>query len=257
MKIYPLPIVAALIMCVCLPTYSQESKVVGEAAEHMLSPVAKEAAERVTKELVKGATADAGARFAEQSAKALDAQLSQAAEKYGTDVLAFARRVPEASTALAVRTPQLLPLAEQFGDDILRLEARAPGFGELAAESYGKDDVPRLLRLGDYDMKRVIVLATHATEPRAASLLLEGAEKGGGRFLERISAKQILATGLSVAVVVGAYEVSSRAPGTIVEKVAEIASKVLAPVSFTGAGLLAVWGGLALWRRHTLPVDNR
>jgi hypothetical protein len=228
---------------------AQANKVAGAAAETALSPIAKEAAEKAAAELLEEATVEAGKEVAEESSKTLQAQLAKAAGKYGESVTAMARRVPEASTALATRAPQLVPLAEKFGDDILRLEARAPGFGELAAVSFGKQDLPRLLKLGNREMKSVVALATHSTEPRAARLLLEGTEKGGKSFIEKISARQVLAGGLSVAAVLAAY----RAAG-IFESSPEIAvngaTKVIAPISYTAALLLAAWGGLASWRRH-------
>ena len=237
-----------------LPASAQVNKAVGVAAESALSPMAKEAAEKAAAGLLERATVSASKEAAAEASKTLETRLTKAAGQYGDEVLQMARRVPEASEALASRAGQLVPLASKFGDDVLRIEARAPGFGELAVTSMTKEDLPRLLKLGEPEMKKVIAFSTHATEPRAAQLLLEGTEKGGKGFLEKLSARQIFASGLSVAAVLAAY----RAAG-IFETSPEIATRALvqvaAPISYAAGLLLAAWGGLKIWRRHRrMPV---
>jgi len=246
-------LIALLALSFPIAASAQANKAAGAVAEHALSPIAKEAADQAAKGLMEQATVDAGRQAAEASSRALQESLAASAGKYGEAVTILAKRVPEASTALATRAPQLVPLAGQFGDDILRVEARAPGFAELTAKSFTKQDLPRLLKLSDQQMMTVIKLSTHATEPQAAKLLLEGAEKGGDRFLSQISSKQILASGLSVATVLAAYRAAGifeASPAIAMNGVTRIAQSLLGPVFYVLAGLLALRGGFGIWRRH-------
>ena len=246
-------LIALLALSLPAVASAQANKAAGAVAEHALSPIAKEAADQAAKELIEQATVDAGRQAAEQSSKVLQKSLAESASKYGEQVTLLAKRVPEASSALANRAPQLLPLASEMGDDILRVEARAPGFAELAAKSFTKEDLPRLLKLSDQQMLTVIKLSTHATEPQAAKLLLEGTEKAGDRFLSKISAKQILASGLSVATVLAAYRAAGifeASPAIAMNGATQIAQGLLGPVFYVLAGLLALRGGFSIWRRH-------
>jgi len=227
---------------------AQANKVAGVIAERALAPIAKEAAEQTAKEVAGKVAATVGKQLAEST----EAQLAKAIAANGAEVGTLALRVPEAAEMLARNAKVLLPLTERLGDDVLRLEARAPGIAELAAKNYGKEELPRLLKLSEPEMKGVISLSTHATEPRAAMLLLEETEKGGMKFLEKISGTQILATGLSVASILavqGTLEKIPAGPETTAA-IGDFFSKLLSPVSAVAAALLAAWGSLAIWRNH-------
>ena len=232
---------------------AQVAKTGGEIAEHLLVPVGKEAAENATKAAMKEAGATAVQEAAAQTSKRTEFLLAEAASAYGDEVLVLARRVPESSALLATNAKQLLPLAEKMGDDILRLEARAPGFGELASKFYGRQDIARLLKLPKNQMQSVIALSTHATEPRAAQLLLEGTEKGGEQFLKNLSPKVILSTGLSVATVVAAY----RAPEATVAAAERMGGKLLAPISYALAALLLLRFAPTVIKHYKRTKDSR
>ncbi|MCE9519505.1 MAG: hypothetical protein K8R87_08135 [Verrucomicrobia bacterium] len=230
--------------------HAQANKAAGAIVEHSLNPLAKEAAEKAAKELIERATISSGKEMEAQTAKSLEAQLARTIEQHGDAVIVLARRVPEATSSLASRAPQLLPLAEKFGDDILRIEARAPGYAEMAAKSFGKEDLPRLLKLGKPEMKGVLNLSTHTTEPAATKLLLEGAEKDGMKFLEKVSGPQILAGGLSTAAIILALRSERPDPNKLIPAFFEWTKPFLMPSCYVVAGLILAWGALRIWRGY-------
>ena len=238
--------------------HAQTNKVAIQLAEHTLSPIGKEAADQVAKELVESAVSMSGKEAVEQTSKTLQTQLAATISKYGDAVVSLARRIPEATQALATRAPQLLPMAERLGDDIVRIEARAPGYAEMAAKAFGKDELPRLLKLPKPEMEGVLRLSSHIIEPRAAKLLLEGSEKGGINFLEKISGTQILATGLSAAAILAVMEGMGKIPPgqETAKTMAGEVRVILLPITAVGACLFAVWGGLAIWRKHKQATRN-
>jgi len=228
--------------------YSQTNKIAGQITEHSIGPVAKEVAEKAAKELVEQAAISTG----KQVASSTEAQLTKMIIAQGNDVVILSRRVPEATEVLARNAQKLLPLTEQLGDDILRVEARAPGYAEMAAKTFGKEDLPRLLKLSELEMKGVLVASSHTTEPLAPKLLLEGTEKGGMSFLEKVSGTQILAAGLSVAAIKAVMGIEEKIPpGIKTTKVLfNLVGKLLFPITIVAAVLLAAWGGLAIRRGH-------
>ena len=241
-------ILAVLSLLLPVQLFAQANKIAGEIAEHTLGPVAKEAAERAAKELVENAAIATGKQVTESTR----IQLARAIGQHGEAVVSLARRVPEATEALAIHAPQLLPLAERLGDNILRIEARAPGFAEMAAKKYGEADLPHLLKLSEPEMKGVLSLSTHTTEPRAAKLLLEGTEKGGMSFLEKVSGSQILATGLSVAAITAVISVTNKIPPgpAVLQESFGFLKTLFLPIALVVAALLAIRGGLSIWRKH-------
>jgi hypothetical protein len=239
-------IISILLLSISLQ--AQTNKLVSEVAEHAFGPIAKEAADKTAKEIVEKLAVSVGKQVAEST----EAQLARAIATNGAEVGMLALRVPEATEVLARNAKSLVPLAERFGDDILRIEARAPGFAEIAAKSYDKKYLPRLLNLSESEMKGVLAVAKHTTEPQAAKLLLEGTEKGGMSFLEKISGPQILATGLSAATIIGIMGIEDKIPPgpETARMFFDVVGKLLSPITAVAACLLTAWGALAIWRRH-------
>lgn len=178
----------------------------------------------------KGAAEALEAAFRAHGDRALQAahqggiELAEAAARHGNDVFAMAVRVPQAAAAIATRADVLLPLARRHGDDFLRLEAKVPGLAEDAFRVFtDKKDIARLLKLPAEEARQVLIYAAHATDPAAARHLLKAVETKGPGFLAKLDNAKILATGLSVSMIIAAAGVSLTAG----EAVAETAGNVL------------------------------
>jgi hypothetical protein len=170
--------------------------------------------------------------------------LAKAAGQHGDEVYQAAARVPEAVPALVNEAHVLLPLVQRYGDDVLRLEARVPRLGQSAAKVFpDKELLERLQRLPAGDAQKVVQFATHATNPAVARQLLETVEKQGSHFLARLDPKQILAYGLSGAMITAASAPLIGAARMPTDQIPDVIKSVLAPVS-NGIGIAVV--GLAL-----------
>lgn len=176
--------------------------------------------------------------------------LVEAAARHGDEVMEMAVRVPAAVPALASRAADLLPLARRYGDDILRIEAVTPGLADDAAKAFpSKADLERLIGLPPNDMRQVIAYSAHAADDTAARTLLASVDKKGSTVLERLNPKQILATGLTTAMVItagGAAVAVISTPETALDKAAALAM----PLAYSGAAAVFLFAciiGLRLW----------
>ena len=170
--------------------------------------------------------------------------LTEAAARHGDDVMKMAVRVPEAATVLAARAGKVLPLARGFGDDVLRIEARAPGLADDAARIFpSTGDLRRLAALPENELRGVISYASHASDPAVARALLAAVEKQGGSVLTKLKPGQILAGGLSMAMVVaasgGAVAVAS-SPKILPSIINDVLEKIGTPVGIALALLILV-----------------
>lgn len=205
MKVQPLvaALVAALLPMTHQHAAASVSKPVAEVIEQ-LAKLAGRAPERGAAEALEMAWRTNG-RLALDAAERGGLGLTEAAARHGDDIMRLAVRVPEAAPILAARADEVLPLVREFGDDILRIEARVPGLADDAARSFpATGDLRRLAKLPDEELRGVISLASHATEPAAARTLLDAVEKQGGSVLTKLNSGQILAGGLSTAMVITA-----------------------------------------------------
>jgi hypothetical protein len=136
-------------------------------------------------------------------------ELIEVAAKHGDDVWIFSAKVPEAARLLATRTDELLPLTRRIGTEVLEIEAKNPGLAKTLATHFGDDAVRNLARKAPpEDIAKLAGLATKADSPATTALLFERYMEGGAEFLAKLPAKQILATGLVTAMVIGSYQVS-------------------------------------------------
>lgn len=121
---------------------------------------------------------------------------------------------PRALRAVAVNTDEMLKMTARYGNDILvfggkvspELVSRGVQAVEKTGAASGKTMIGKLARLPESEIPRVI--GAVEKNPKVAETLLDYAEKGGKAFLDRLfklNAKQIIAGGLSVAAIIGAY----------------------------------------------------
>lgn len=137
-------------------------------------------------------------------------ELIEAASTHGDDVWRLAAKAtPGATRALALRPAELLPLARRVGPEVLELEARVPGISLQASTHFGDDAVRYFAtRVPPQDATRLVGLAAHADSPATRQLLLQTYKQRGTALLDRLDWKTVLATGLSAAMITGAYKVS-------------------------------------------------
>lgn len=207
MKIHTTTLTCLLMLTASASLEASPAKPVTELIEQL--------AKRAGRVPAKGAAEALEAAFKTHGARALEISrhsgigLVEAAATHGDEVFAMAVRVPEAAPALAAGAERLLPLARGHGDDFLRLEARAPGLAEDAFRVFtDRKDVARLLDMPADDARKVLSYSAHATDPAAARALLDAVEKKGVGILQKLDTKQILAYGLSAAMVSAATGVS-------------------------------------------------
>lgn len=182
-------------------------------------------------------------------------ELLEAGVKYGDDVWLLCSKVPGSARCLALAPETLLPLAKRIGPDVLLLETKAPGLAARAVQNFGDDGIHALVRAGNpADMGRLVGYAERAESDQARKLLLNGYLEQGGKFLDRIGWKTVMAGGLSTAAIVGAYktsdgiqtglaEVSKNNPEVFQKTVKDVIEPVAVPVKF----FLFVLGGLLLY----------
>lgn len=191
-----------------------------------------------------------GGPAALKTARAGGLDLVEAAARHGDEVFSMAARVPAASSALASRAGKIVPLARRHGDDVLRIEAVAPGLADDAIKAFPKNtDLARLTKLPPADMQKVISYSAHAADDTAARTLLRAVEKKGSSVFERLNPKQILAAGLSTAMVVtaggGAVAIAS-SPDHTLDKMETLAK----PVTYAGGAAIIIIAsilGVKLW----------
>lgn len=182
---------------------------------------------KAVEETVEAAAKRSGRILSKTAETSLGRELVEAAAKYGDDVLPIVREgglevleqgakhgddfwrlcktVPAGSRALALHADELLPLARRIGPEVLQIEARSPGMAARIAGEFG-DDAVKLLAKQPQDATRLLGYAAKADSPETAKLLYETYAKSPNPtgFLERLSWKQIMVSGLSAAAIVAA-----------------------------------------------------
>lgn len=182
-----------------------------------LSPTAKAVARRTLADCVRHYGDDALKIASRGGLEAIDCMA-----KYGDDFIRLTGHSPDAARILALHADELMPLAQRIGPEFMKLETKVPGLGARAVQTFGDDAVPRLAKMSADDAAKVIALGCRADSPQTAKMLLAAAEKTGGKVLQHLDAKRILAYGLSAAMITGAYKVSGgvaeavkTSPGTV------------------------------------------
>ncbi|MCX6985549.1 MAG: hypothetical protein NT118_12500 [Lentisphaerae bacterium] len=183
---------------------------IDEAVE-VASKVSGKAIGASSRAIVARQLAEATVKYGDDAIKAArngGLELSEAAAKYGDDVWKYSSQAPSGARALAVRTEELLPLARKIGPEVLEMEAKAPGITKVLAQDFGDDAVRYLAKNAPAeDLTRLAGYARRADSLEAKKLLYETYQKIGAALFERIEWKTVLASGVSVAMITGAYKV--------------------------------------------------
>jgi len=244
MKTHPILFTAATVMLLLIQQSADASvaKPVAEAIEQLAKLAGRVPAQGAA-EALEVAWRTSG-KAALEAAERGGLGLTEAAARHGDDVIRMAVRVPEAAPVLAARAGEVLPLVRKYGDDILRIEARAPGLADDAARIFpATGDLRRLAALPENDLQGVLSYASHASDPTAARALLGAAEKQGGSILTKLNPKQILAGGLSTAMVIaasgGAVAVAS-SPSILPQMTNAVLAKVGTPIGIASGLLILV-----------------
>jgi hypothetical protein len=168
-------------------------KVAGEALEK----TAQEAAEKT----VAAAVRALGREGAEAALEHGGMKLLKAGIRYGDEIWAVVKRVPESAHFVAAKPAEALQLAAHFGDDALRLESRLPGMTQHAVDAFGSPALKHLAKASPEELTRLLGYAKAAKEPGLSRTLFNGWKSSGPRLLEQLDKHKgvILATGLTAA----------------------------------------------------------
>ncbi|MBP5639634.1 MAG: hypothetical protein J6X55_09155 [Victivallales bacterium] len=165
---------------------------VREASEHALKRACKQYGDDVMK-----AVAHGGLEALEQG------------EKHGKLFWELCAHVPQAARNLAIHADDIMPIAKRIGPEFLQLEAILPGLGKQAVGCFGDDAVHFLIKLPKEDAAKLIGYGLKADSSATSKLLLECSQKTGGKILQHLEGKRIVALGLSAAMVTAAYKIST------------------------------------------------
>lgn len=195
-------------------------------------------------EIARMALKVSGRELTDDAVKSAAKTIEQAAEKYGDDVATAsirggmevaeqtmkqggrffgvlqkaARYSDESLRALALNADDIAKYSAKYGDDVVvKLNAKIPGqVSRMVAvtEKSGISGVERTVRavadLPSEDIPRV--LGAVEKNPSVAREFLEHVEKGGKSFVDRVfalSPKQIMAGGLTVAMIASAFRATT------------------------------------------------
>lgn len=135
----------------------------------------------------------------------------KAGEKYGDDFWRLTKNAPPAAIrSLALNSEKLMPIAARMGKDFMVLEGKAPGLGARVVAEFGDDAAKKIAKTASADdISKLCGYARKADSPATKKMLLEKYLSGGSQFLNNLSWKKILATGLSAAAITSAYKISN------------------------------------------------
>jgi hypothetical protein len=168
-------------------------KLAGEALEK----TAQEAAEKT----VAAAVRALGREGAEAALEHGGMKLLKAGVRYGDEIWAVVKRVPESAHFVAAKPAEALQLAAHFGDDALRLESRLPGMTQHAVDAFGSPALKHLAQVSPEELTRLLGYAQAAKERGLSRTLFNGWKSSGPRLLGQLDKHKgvILATGLTAA----------------------------------------------------------
>lgn len=135
--------------------------------------------------------------------------LNQGARHGGEFWRICARTTPAGARSLALHGDVLMPLVRKHGIRFMELESKVPGLGAKAVELFGDDAVRMFAKAPADDITRMIGYASRADRPETARLLQDAYVKSGGKILDHLNWKHIMAAGLSTAAVVTAYKLTN------------------------------------------------
>ncbi|HOG52138.1 MAG TPA: hypothetical protein PKY10_16235 [Lentisphaeria bacterium] len=194
-------------------TAAPAAKIIGEAVEQAakrsgktLAPAARKAANQTAKKLATQYGDDVLKIVADGGLETLNQGL-----KHGDDFWHLARLRPAAARALALHADDLVPLAKRLGPTVLDLEVKTPGISRRLVATFGDDAIQRLAHAPATDLPRLVGYAQKADNPATAKMLLDyyGKASSGTAFLDHLSWKHIMSSGLSAAAIITAFQVST------------------------------------------------
>ena len=200
----------SLVMVVSGAPVSATRKAISETLEAaakksgmVLTPVVRKASEEALERACKQYGDDVMKVVAHGGLEALEQ-----GEKHGKLFWKLCAHAPQAARSLALHADELLPIAKRIGPEFMTLEAHVPGLGKKAVTCFGDDAAKFLTKLSKEDAAKVIGYGLKADSPSTARLLFECSQKTGGKILQHLDGKRIVALGLSAAMVIAAYKVS-------------------------------------------------
>jgi hypothetical protein len=132
--------------------------------------------------------------------------LAQAAVTHGDEVWRLARMGPEMPRALAARSESLLAIGNRWGDDAVRIEARAPGCGDVLGTTVSKKWRSQLARdASASDIQRIAAFAAHQT-PKETEAMLKIWGRSGTRALQFMTPARIASLGFAGALLVTSWK---------------------------------------------------
>ena len=182
------------------------SEIIEQAAKKSgkaLTPAAREASKKALVELTKQYGDDVLNVVAHGGLEALEQ-----GTKHGKLFWQLAAHSDKAARILALHADDLMPLARRIGPDFMKLELRMVGLGRQAVTCFGDDAVKILVKLPPDDAAKLVSFAAKADTPKTAKLLMANYKKTGGKILQHLDGKKILAAGLTTSMVIAAYKVS-------------------------------------------------
>ena len=234
-------------------------------------------------EIARMALKASGRELADDAVKSAAKTIEQAAEKYGDDVAKAsvrggvevaeqtmkrggrffavlqkaARHSDESLRALALNADDIVKYSAKYGDDVVvKLNAKVPGQVSrmvAAAEKSGISGVEGAVRavsnLPAEDIPRV--LGAVEKNPSVAREFLEHVEKGGKYFVDKVfavNAKQIMAGGLTAAMIVSAFRATAPfvATGEKIKEGPPIDGSIIVDGMKYGMIILALCAGIGL-----------
>lgn len=219
---------ASIIKDVVETVAKQEGKVLNATAQTRLEKSLTSLEAKFGKGIV-DAVGYGGLNIIEQSAK------------YGDEVLEFCSKYPKASKSIIANKEEFIALSKRVGTDFLLLESRASGLAKIIIEEFGEDSL-KYLSARDADEVAKLLYCAKQTAKSDKKFLFDSyiAVKDKNKFIEVLSAKRILASGIGVATITFAYKI-----GNGVEVLAKESPHLFALV-FLGIGVFAV---LIIWTR--------
>lgn len=187
---------------------------------------------KIIQETIEFAAKVSGRTLSPLSKKAALKALTKAFEKYGDDVLKMTRHgglealkignkygddfwrlarnaEPSAVRSLVLHSDDLIPIAKRLGSDFMLLESKVPGLGAKIVSEFGDDAARTLARTASADdMSKLLAYAGKADSAATKKLLYDSYQKGGSKVLNALNWKNIMAAGLSAAMITGAYKVT-------------------------------------------------
>lgn len=199
-----------------LKTWDEVAKIALKASGRATSEEAVTVASKTLK-TVAGKYGDDVAEAAMHGGMEVAEQTAKNGVRFASLIPKAGKASPEALRMLALHADDAMKYTAKYGDAVLVLNSKTPGIfsrGVIAVEKSGVKSSANALKaisqLPAEDVPRVV--GALEKNPSVAKEFLEGVEKGGKSFVDKIfelNWKQIAAGGLSAAAIIGAIRATS------------------------------------------------